>query len=220
MDPERDDLGPSSTFLNVQRQGNTVQTAATRRRQVNRAVMGFLAVLLLSLTVSMTKVSRSGAVVAPGKHSLAHSAQPACATAGLVLWLERADSAAGTTRYDLHLTNLSGHSCTLKGYPKVGAIDLAGHGVGFAAQNSQNEHSPNPISIALANNATATSMLAITDAAKFPGPLCHLKMAAGLRVSLPNQAPGKIVPLPFPECTLKMPQILVVESVQKAPYSG
>lgn len=187
---------------------------------MNRAVVGALAVLLGSLALSMTSVSPSGATLVSSKHSSSHSTQPACATAGLVLWLERADSAAGTTRYDLHLTNLSGHSCTLKGYPRVAAVDLAGHVVGFAAQNSQNEHSPNPISIALANDATATSMLAVTDAQNFPASLCHLKMAAGLRVTPPNESAAKVVPLPFPECILKMPQILVIESVQRAPYSG
>ena len=137
-----------------------------------------------------------------------------------MLWLERADAAAGTTRYELHLTNLAGHGCTLKGYPKVAPVDLLGHLVGSVAQNSQNEHSPSPVSIALANNATATAMLAVTNAENFPPALCHLKMAAGVRVTPPDQSAAKIVPLPFGECTLKMPQILVIESVQKAPYSG
>ena len=219
----RDDLGPSR-ILRVQRQGKTVQTTAVHRSlDRNRARDGAaasFACLALVLTLLALPSARSGASVTPARHARATVSAPSCASSGLVLWLERANSAAGTTRYDLHLTNLSGHSCTLKGYPAVSAVDLSGHVVGFTAQNSQNEHSPNPVPVPLANDATATAMIAITDAANFPAALCHLKMAAGLRVTPPNQSLAKVVPLPFPECTLKMPQILVVESVQRAPYSG
>ena len=204
----------------VQEQGGTVSKTTTRMRQLNRLATGVLALAIGSVSMVTTSASGSVASRAHIASRTSHGLAPACTTAGLVAWLERADAAAGTTRYALHLTNLSGHGCTLKGYPKVVAVDLSGRAVGYAAQNSQNEHSPNPVAVVLANNATATAMLAITDANNFPSTLCHLKMAAGIRVTPPNQSAAKVVPLPFGECTLKMPQILVIESVQRAPYSG
>lgn len=52
---------------------------------------------------------------------------PRCATAGLVVWMNTQGSgAAGSVFYTLKFTNLSGHACTLRGYPGVSAVSLGG----------------------------------------------------------------------------------------------
>ena len=49
----------------------------------------------------------------------------ACVGSELDVWLNtRGDGAAGSTFYALEFTNLSSHSCTLTGFPRVSAIDL------------------------------------------------------------------------------------------------
>ena len=61
----------------------------------------------------------------------ATAATPLCQTPGLVIWLDTSGKvAAGTAFYHLHLTNLSGHACTLNGFPFLYAVNLTGHQVG------------------------------------------------------------------------------------------
>src|SRR5438067_13911021 len=50
---------------------------------------------------------------------------PRCANSQLVVWLDtQGNGAAGSITYDIELTNLSGHRCTLFGYPGVSAVSL------------------------------------------------------------------------------------------------
>jgi hypothetical protein len=139
---------------------------------------------------------------------------PRCRTSGLVVWLDtRGGGAAGSVYYKLHLTNLSGHACTLFGYPGVSAVDLRGHQLGRAASRN------NAISsrlVTLANGATATSVLQITDVYNFPRSACRPTTAAGLRVYPPNQTAAKIVPFPFAACSRTGPAYLSTEAVKKA----
>jgi len=44
------------------------------------------------------------------------------------------DGAAGSVYYTLQFTNLSGHACTLRGYPGVSAVSLSGHQLGAPAR--------------------------------------------------------------------------------------
>jgi len=63
---------------------------------------------------------------------------PACETPGLVEWLNTTgNGAAGSISYKLQFTNLSGHRCTLNGFPFV-------LGVGLGATSS----AAGPLSIA------------------------------------------------------------------------
>jgi hypothetical protein len=114
---------------------------------------------------------------------------PRCATDGLVIWLDtQASRAAGSTYYKLELTNLSGHACTLLGYPGVSAVDLNGHQLGSAA--SRNSAHPARL-VTLASGATAVAVLQIVDAHNFPGATCRPATAAGPRVYPPGQIVAK-----------------------------
>ena len=55
---------------------------------------------------------------------------PSCTTSSLVLWAGDGEGAAGSVYRTLELTNQSGHTCVLFGYPGVSAVDLHGRALG------------------------------------------------------------------------------------------
>ena len=138
------------------------------------------------------------ATASPAARAVAASA-PGCPTAGLVVWMNNEQGAAGTFYSNLNFTNLSGHTCTLRGHPGVSAVNLGG------AQLGQPAAWPSAAlpTVTLANGTTATAVLAITDVGVFSPAACHQVTAAGLRVSPPNQFTSKLVPYPFGACTTR-----------------
>jgi hypothetical protein len=150
---------------------------------------------------------------------------PACTTANLDVWLNTTgNGAAGSSYYNLNLTNLSAHSCTLFGYPGVSAITQAGIQLGSSAGRSA-QHASTRITLASARTArgfetsttrnTATVIMQITVAENFPASVCSPITAAGLRVYPPGQKESTVVPFPFVGCAKAGPQFLHVEAVQR-----
>jgi hypothetical protein len=151
----------------------------------------------------------------------AHAARPAkaasvprCATSSLVVWLDtQGNGALGSVYYKLELTNLSGHPCTLHGYPGVSAVDLSGKRLGKAASR---ESTGTPHTVTLPSRASATAVLRVVEAGNFPASVCHRTIAAGLRVFPPGQSASKVVPFPFEACSSSGPTFLSVRAVHKA----
>lgn len=153
-------------------------------------------------------------------------ALPSCTSAGLVVWLDTVGSgSAGGSYFDLEFTNVSGHTCTLDGYPGVSAIDVAGHQLGSAA--SRDTVSPvhkitlhSATSTAglppLGGTVTASVVLKITDVGVYSPSQCHYVTAAGLRVYPPNQTTAKVVPYPFAGCARRGAIFLQVGAIVKA----
>jgi hypothetical protein len=150
---------------------------------------------------------------------------PACTTANLDVWLNTTgNGAAGSSYYNLNLTNLSAHSCTLFGYPGVSAITQAGIQLGSSAGRN-GQHASTRITLVSARTArgfeistsrnTATVILQIADAENFPASVCAPVTAAGLRVYPPGQKESTVVPFPFVGCAKAGPQFLHVEAVQR-----
>ena len=138
---------------------------------------------------------------------------PRCVTSRLVIWLEtQGNGALGSIYYNLDFTNLSGHACTLVGYPGVSAVNLVGHTLGSAASRD-NFHAP--VVVMLAAGATARAVLRIVEAGNFPSSTCRQVPAAGLRVYPPNQTASKVVPFPFSACSRSGPAFLSVRVVTK-----
>jgi Protein of unknown function (DUF4232) len=163
-------------------------TTLSPRRLAGAAVVACAAALI--------PVASFAATASPAAPAVAASV-PACPTAGLVVWMNNEQGAAGTFYSDLNFTNLSGHTCTLRGHPGVSAVNLSGGRIGQpAAWPSATLHT-----VTLANGATATAVLAITDVGVFSAGVCHPVTAAGLRVYPPNQFTSKLVPYPFGACT-------------------
>jgi hypothetical protein len=89
------------------------------------------------------------------------TASASCATSGLVVWLNvpPGNDYAGGADYYLEFTNLSGHACTLRGYPGVSAVSLTGRQLGSPAGWG----SPRATTVRLASGRTATAELQIAD---------------------------------------------------------
>jgi hypothetical protein len=102
--------------------------------------------------------------------------------------------------------------CTLRGYPGVSAVSLAGQQLGSPAGRNSAKLS----TVTLANGATATAQLDIGDA----GAYCQPVTAAGLRVYPPNQRVAKVVPIPFGACPHAGPVWMHLEPVQGQGQGG
>ena len=174
-----------------------------------RSIGGTVLIAALGLLVA----TASGSFAAPPRASTASA--PACATSGLVVWLNTTGSgAAGSTYYTLEFTNLSGHPCTLSGYPGVSAIDLSGNQIGAPAKRDSFA-APHTVTLGSGPNATAaTATLRIVESGNFPRSSCGPVTAAGLRVYPPNQRASKIVPFPFGACSHTADGILSVRAVR------
>jgi Domain of unknown function (DUF4232) len=141
----------------------------------------------------------------------ARGAARGCAGSGLVVWLDTTgDGTAGSIYYKLELTNLSGHTCTLRGYPGVSGIDLHGRQLGSPALRNP-AHPTRAVS--LRNGASATAVLRIVEAGNYPRATCRPVSAAGIRVYPPNDTASKLVPFPFQACSRKGPSYLQIETV-------
>jgi hypothetical protein len=160
---------------------------ATRAGRLCGAVgsLVLLAALITAPAGSATRAGRTASI-------------PTCPAAGLVAWLDtNGDGTAGTIFFKLHFTNLSGHRCTVRGYPGVSAANPSGHGIGPGASR----FTGSVRTITLNTGATAASNLGIVDALNFPPALCRPTTAAGLRVFAPGATQAKFVPFPFAACT-------------------
>ncbi len=179
-------------------------TRAVRRIAASAAAAS--AVLLLP-GLALAAPGSPAAPAAPA----ARAVPRACETPGLVIWINTNGSGtAGSTFYHLEFTNLSGHRCTLNGFPFVRAIDLHRHRLGSRAAFTRTAHS-----VTIGRGKTATAVLQIVDAGNFPASVCHPVTAAGLRVFPPNQTRSKLIPFPFRACSRTGPVYLIVRPVRK-----
>ena len=162
------------------------------------ALRRLTAVATTAVFSTLAAMAASGVSTVSAAPSATQAAPPACASSGLVTWIDtNGNGAAGTIFYRLQFTNLSGHTCTLRGYPGVSGIDLHGHALGAPAIRQTG-----PVHrITLTNGATAKALLGIAESSFFPPATCQPATAAGLRVFAPNQSVAKTVPFPFGICT-------------------
>jgi Protein of unknown function (DUF4232) len=135
-----------------------------------------------------------------------------CASSGLVVWvgLEEGGATAGSVFYRIELTNLSGHTCTVSGFPEVSAVNLQGQTIGAAAGHTAGQQTK---TIKLAPDHAARASLQIVEALNFPAAKCNLTWAAGLRIGVPGGAGSKIAPLAFETCALASAKTLSVAPV-------
>ena len=165
----------------------------------------FAVALVCGSTLAVTMLAGSS-----GAASVARV--PACTTGGLVEWMNtQGNGAAGTIYYTLQFTNLSGHACTLRGYPGVSGVNLGGMQLGRAAARS----STTPVkTITIGQGKTARATLGITDVGALSPSQCHPTTAAGLRIYAPNQTTPKLIPFPFNACAKAGVNYLTVQAVR------
>jgi hypothetical protein len=180
-----------------------------------RRLTGVAALACAAALAPAAALAGTASPAAPG----AAVGAPRCATSGLVVWMNtQGDGAAGSIYYTLKFTNLSGHACTLRGYPGISAVSLSGRQLGTPAQRGTEPAT----AVRLASGATAYAVLQYSDVVTNgggPRP-CDPVTAAGLRVYPPDQTASKIVPFPLKACTRSGLAYMGVAPVQKAPPPG
>lgn len=178
-----------------------------------RRVLGVAALVLAVVAGAVGSLAITAYGTAPAGTG-APASVPKCATSKLVIWMDtQGNGAAGSIYYNLRLTNLSGHSCSLDGYPKVAGVNLSGTSLGSPASR---DTARTPGMVILASKARAIAVLRIVEAGLYSASTCHQVTAAGLRATPPNQVSSKVVPFPFQACSRKGPLYLSVEAVKKS----
>jgi Protein of unknown function (DUF4232) len=139
------------------------------------------------------------------------AATKACPTADLVAVAHvPGNGAAGSVYYKVELTNLSGSTCAVSGYPKVSAVDLNGKPIGAAATKTPAKKMP---TVTLKQGQSAAVTVQIVEALNYPPAKCKATWAAGLRIVLPGSSGSTLARLPFEACALTSSQILSVGPV-------
>lgn len=140
---------------------------------------------------------------------------PECATADLRIWVARdkGGGAMGTQYYLIEFTNVSDHSCQMRGYPGVSAIADA-HQVGNSAVR---DGVIKVSTVTLQPGATAHSLLGIHNADAYPAQLCDKVTATSLKIYPPNETTPVYVAFQFSACSATGTHQLVVSPVEAGP---
>lgn len=133
---------------------------------------------------------------------VASASAPKCMAADLGVWVaeDQSEGAAGTIFTPLGFTNLSRHTCTLRGYPGVSAISASGRQLGSPAIWKS---SVNPTTVRLASGATAYPLLGYIDAVTDNCPAAQQTTAFELRIYPPDQYGADHTFWSVPTCTAK-----------------
>lgn len=195
------------------------------------ALTGIIDMKHLSTTSARRAIAIAAAVAAAGLATTsaafaATSAPPAavmtrCAAtagggpgSGLAVWVaaDQGNGAAGTIFYPLEFTNLSGHTCTLSGFPGVSAIDHGGRQLGSPAGWEPGT----PHTVILGPGATAHAVLAYHDVVVGGAPGCDpVDSASELRVYPPDQRTAAQAFFDLPVCSHAGPVYLNVGPIQR-----
>jgi hypothetical protein len=158
------------------------------------------AVRRAALAASLTSlaVAGVGAVSAAAASGSVGAQIPACATSQLTAWVGLpGDGAAGSTYFELQLSDTGTTACNLYGFPGVSGLSSTGKQLGSPASW---DHGFKPKYVVLTPGTTAHFVLQIVDAVNFPTSTCTSTAAAGLRIYPPNQTVAEQVPLSFQAC--------------------
>jgi hypothetical protein len=175
------------------------------RRMVMTAAVAGAAILLPAIALAS-----SGSVTSSGQPTARVAATaPNCHRANLQAWLAIPAGITNATHYyNLEISNLSGHACTLYGFPGVSASRANGKRLGSAAMRITTS-APAQL-VTLAPGGTAHDLLYIDDAGNVPTSLCHPTTAAGLRVYAPGDYQSLGFPFSFPACARRGPIYMAV----------
>jgi hypothetical protein len=155
----------------------------------------------------------SGAALASDTTRLSSAPVPACQASQLGVWfaLAQSNGAAGTIYYPLNFTNVSGHKCSLHGFPGVSAIARSGHQLGSPAGWSARVAAR---TVVLAPGATAHTILQYRDAEVSTAPGCDpVNSAVVLRVYPPGQYHATVAAFDLQVCSHTGPVYMSVEPI-------
>ena len=155
---------------------------------------------------------------APTQAGPAQAGPPPCATSALRASMPAIGNAAsGHTGYPVNLTNDSGASCTLNGYPGVSFVTGAdGSQIGAAAVRATTSYifsAQPPQTVTLAPGQTAHADLQLVSAGNFTASQCDLVTAHWMRVYPPNQTTPLYINFTAQTCSRGL-DLLTVSPVQ------
>lgn len=163
------------------------------RRIVAGASLAAAAVLLPTAALASSAASGSSA----------HPAATCSSSVTRVWYGLPSDGAAGSSFFQIEISNIGHSTCSFFGYPGVSALDIHGHQVGLPAT-----HSGGRLLVTLAPGGTTHFVLRVVDA----GIVCaHPVNATVLRVFPPGQTHAQILGFPSQGCPGK--SVLSVDSV-------
>jgi len=181
------------------------------RRVVAAAAFASAAILLPAVALASSAGSAAPKTVAASKTAAAPktAAISRCARSQLTSWLGiPGNGTAGSTYYQLEISNISGRSCTLYGYPGVSAI-RGGHQTGSAAHRDPSH--PSTL-LTLVPGSTVHVILQIADVYNYPRSSCRPTRAFALRVYAPGDYSWMEFPFTFEACGKKGPAFLQVSA--------
>ncbi|HEY7324288.1 MAG TPA: DUF4232 domain-containing protein [Streptosporangiaceae bacterium] len=146
-----------------------------------------------------------------GTTTTAHTAaMHRCYQSELRAWLAIPGSgAAGSVYYELELSNVSGQTCTLYGYPGVSAL-LNGSQAGSAGGRTASH--PKTL-VTLPPGATAHAILQVSNVSVFGPAVCQPVSARTLRVFPPGALAALRVPFTLTACSKTGPVYLHISPV-------
>jgi len=171
---------------------------------VARRIIGMIAIASTAVLIPAVALAASGSARAPQS-----AATGRCLTAQLRDWIGiPGDGTAGSTYYQLEISNVSRSTCTLYGYPGVSAV--AGNTqLGSAARR---DPSHRDTLVTLVPGGTSHVILQITDVGVFSPAACKPVQAFSLRVYAPGAYASLRVPLTFEACARRGPVYLDVSA--------
>ncbi len=145
--------------------------------------------LLVGGGAALTATAASAAPSAP--------ATPACISSNLTVWTgSPGDDALGHSFWQVQISNVGHHACTLFGYPGVSAVNSSGHQVGKPAG-----HSGHKATVTIPAGGTSHFVLSVTD----PFIVCaHPVHATDLKVFAPGQFHAESTPFSVSVCRSKV----------------
>ena len=157
-----------------------------------------------------TPAGGSTPTAAPASH--APAGPGTCLASGLKGTLGASQGAAGTIYTDLVLTNNSGHTCTLYGYPGVSFVTAAGGSqIGAAA----NRDTISPVTlVTLAPSGQANFLIGLTDVGVYPASQCTPVTVSMLRVYPPGDYDSLYVAYSGQTCALSTKVVMRVSAVR------
>ena len=180
-----------------------------------RRVVAIAAAAVAALAIS----TAAYAATSSGTASAAPTLIPRCTASDLGVWLavDQGNGALGTIYYPLQFTNLSGHSCSLYGYPGVSVTGDNGQRLGSPANWIAGYDRKRVVD--LAPGATAHTLLAYRDAAVSTEEGCDpVTEPSDLSVIPPGQRAATDAAFGFESCSRPGPiYMTVVEPIQPGP---
>jgi hypothetical protein len=182
-------------------------TSRRLRRTVAATAIAGAAILLPTVALAA-----SGGASLPSTATAPKAiAQGGCVAHWLTDWVGiPGGQTAGSTYYQLEISDTSGATCTLYGFPGVSALKAGGGELGSPAARDYGQYTEQLIT--LQPGDTAHVILQITDVSNFPPATCHPAQAVALRVYAPGDYGALKIPFSFEACSKRGPIFLHVST--------